>query len=498
MSASRERKMRSQQSQNTEPAKKTKKKKLSEGWILAICVVLVLAIVFGSIFVYRTIQNNKTVLTVGEHEISVKEFNYFYSSFANQMGSIISYLGVESGVALDEQSVDLATAQNWGYVQGEVPTDELTWAHVFAYSAMSEAARTYAYYDDAMANGFADDHVAEEVDKEIAEMEAYAAEQGISLDDLLESNYGPSADEDSYREYLRVSHIASHYYSETSSTKQYTREELDAHFNENADSFTYASYYLYTVNASEFVAEPAEGEEKADPTKIEQGQAKEAAEAMAAEFDVTDKKVSVKAEQLRSTVASTISEDAANWLFDEAAKGDVKMFATSTGNTYYVLKLIDNQDYQTVNALSITISADAEELAEGEKTAAEKISAIKDALAADASEESFRKLMEEYANEGSTEELNAWARGNMANVSADALIWASVEDRNAGDYEVFEGTDATTFVFFLGYEKSYRDTQINNTLISNYFTAILDAALANCGYDEAAAMKGNVGLAYNG
>ena len=57
MSASRERKKRLVQEENPAPEKKTKKK-LSEGVILAISVVLVLALVIGGILGYRAYWRN--------------------------------------------------------------------------------------------------------------------------------------------------------------------------------------------------------------------------------------------------------------------------------------------------------------------------------------------------------------------------------------------------------------------------------------------------------
>ena len=97
MSASRERKKRiaSEQPAAGQPAAK---KKLSEGLLLAIAVFLVLAIVFGSIAIYRVYWRHATVLTVGEHEVSTVEFNFFFNSAVNELvntyGSYLSLLEI--------------------------------------------------------------------------------------------------------------------------------------------------------------------------------------------------------------------------------------------------------------------------------------------------------------------------------------------------------------------------------------------------------------------
>ena len=84
---------------------KKAKKKVSEGWIFAISMLLVVALVFGGIFAYRAWQRNQTVLTVGEHEISVKEFNYFYNATASSFYNYASYLGFDTATPLDQQEI---------------------------------------------------------------------------------------------------------------------------------------------------------------------------------------------------------------------------------------------------------------------------------------------------------------------------------------------------------------------------------------------------------
>ena len=88
-------------------AKKTKKK-LSEGWIFAIIVILIPVIVFGVIFGVQASWRNATVVSVGDHKVSTTEFNYFYRGALNSIystyGSYISLLGIDTSTPLDEQS----------------------------------------------------------------------------------------------------------------------------------------------------------------------------------------------------------------------------------------------------------------------------------------------------------------------------------------------------------------------------------------------------------
>jgi len=81
MSASREKNKRNAQVEHAAPAKQ--KKKISEGWILAISVVLIVALVFGGVLGYRIYQSNRTVLTVGDHEINSVELSYYFVDMVN-------------------------------------------------------------------------------------------------------------------------------------------------------------------------------------------------------------------------------------------------------------------------------------------------------------------------------------------------------------------------------------------------------------------------------
>jgi hypothetical protein len=104
MSASRERKERAKLAM-AQPEKKVpvKKKKLSEGWVLAISVILVVVVVFGSILGIRAYQRNQTVLTVGDKALTVREFNYYYNQTVSNYSGYASYFGIDTTKPLDKQ-----------------------------------------------------------------------------------------------------------------------------------------------------------------------------------------------------------------------------------------------------------------------------------------------------------------------------------------------------------------------------------------------------------
>lgn len=171
-------------------------------------------------------------------------------------------------------------------------------------------------------------------------------------------------------------------------------------------------------------------------------------------------------------------------------------------DTYYVVKLIDKENYQTINAIELFVEADDEEdhdHEEGEEVdhlhAAEKVTAVTDALKADASEENFKALVEEYSS-NTDSVIENMTRSTMSGVSTDVLLWA-LEERKAGDYQVFETTSGTIFLYFTGYGDTYRDLSVSSTIKSEWFSDLAEAAQAVCNYDEDAAMHGNVGLSFS-
>ena len=225
MSASRERKKRTQQPGETVPAAPKKKKKLSEGWIFAITIILVVALVFGGLMIYRAQERSKTVLTVGSHDVSVKEFNFFYNSTVNTLSSYASYVGIDTSVGLDEQYVTSDGAMYLGlfgidssYLEDKELTDgvyNVTWAQLIADAAKSSAVTTYVLYDAAMDAGFeVTDEIENEVESGMEVMQGYADQNGESLNSLIRRVFGSGCTAKGYREYLTVNYIADHYSAE--------------------------------------------------------------------------------------------------------------------------------------------------------------------------------------------------------------------------------------------------------------------------------------------
>ncbi len=529
MSASRERKERANKIV-AQPVKQ-EKKKVSEGLILAISVILVLVAVFGTILCIRTTQMNQTVMTVGEKEVKVREFNYFFSQAANNFGSYASYLGIDTTSPIDKQTVNSESVSMMGLLgmdteildgyKQEDGSYDITWAGYFAEVAKESAAQTYALYQAAEDAGFkVSEEVSTSITNELLNVDLYAQIYGMSSDKFIEAQYGDGCNRENYEEYLTASYTATEY----ASNYVYSDAEIDAKYRSAVEDYDVATYMLYSANAEEFeeteeteeteATESTETTETTEETPVSEeaiAAAKAAAEAMVENFDETDSSVNLYADHVKSSVQTYINEEAATWIFETAQAGDVKYFEDTENNIYYAVKLITNDvNYQTFNSLMIYIADDAEDTEttedheghdheEGEEsetlTAEEKLEAVKSGLASDASEENFRALASEYSGETSVD-LEDVSYGYInGNISSDALVWF-MGDRKVGDYEIFEMSGAKVVLYYNGLSETYRKLSVNSALVNEMVEALSEEAVASCNFDMEAAMNGSVSLTF--
>lgn len=501
MSASRERKKRMQEDTlSASAAPKKTKKKLSEGWILTICVVLILALVFGSIFGFRAYQRSRTVLTVGSHEVKVPEFNFFYYNTVSSFTNYASYVGLDTSTALDKQNVTtnavtylplfgVDTSYLADYQANEAGVyEDVTWAQLFASTTKDVIVQTYAVYNAAVAAGYTlDEEDVAEIDSEIESIKSIAAAQGEKPDELFARVFGNGCDTEGYRNYMVVVHTASHY----PDTLQYTDEQITARYEESKEDFDVVSFYLYTTKASDYAAENEDGT-TAEPTDEDAAKAKADAESMEKDFRAANEAVTVCADYTKASITSSYGEEAAAWLFDTAALDGETVKLFEKDDTYYVIKLAAKGDYQSYNALELFIENDSEEVAEGEMTAERKIAAISASMKADHSEENMKAMIEAYGD-GSDGVVENMMLNSMAGVDKSIFAWG-LEKHKAGDFASFITDSGTMYLYITGEGDTRVNVSVSNTLANEWLEDITETAEANCGYDEDAALGGNVGL----
>ena len=344
MSASSKKKLRNEQ----QTAKMTEKqvaeqkeaKKLTLYTTIFVVVLAVMVVFAIAIGVTRSITNsgvherNTVALTVGDHEISNAELNYFYMSainnFNSNYGSYAAMLGLDTSKPLNEQVINNDTG--------------LTWADDFLNTAKDNARSAYALADAAEAAGFtlSEDDLAD-IDSTISNMKLYANLYGYSsTKDFLKAQYGNGATEESYRQYVTLNALASAYRNSYSSSLTYTDADLRAAESENYEKYSSFTYNTYYLAASKFQTDEVD----ADSDEAVKA-AKEAADSLIGEdvatvedFDAAIAALDVNRDTEASSTAytdqqySSVSATIRDWVIDSARKeGDKTVIANTSTST---------------------------------------------------------------------------------------------------------------------------------------------------------------------
>ena len=527
MSASSKKKLRS-----AERAEKLTEKQLQEQkeakklriFTIAIVAVVVLMLVFAVYTaVSRAVTNsgmkekNTVALTVGEHEISNAELNYFYidavNNFLGQYGSYASMFGLDTTVPLNEQFFSEET--------------QTTWADYFIESASASAQAVYAIVDAAEAEGYAlPEEYTTQIDASLTNLDAYAVMYGYpDTDTYVKAMYGNGASEKGLRAYYELTALADAY--QIHYTDSLTYDEAALRAEDDADpkqynSYSYNSYYLASSKFLEGGTTDEEGnttysdEEKAASVTAAEAAAKALAEgeyADVAAFDAAIAALSINAEvenasstAYTDTLYSSLNSVVQDWVADESRKaGDVDYIASTstttdedgnektTVNGYYVVMFQGSTDnnYPLANvrhilaayeggsydsSTGLTTYTDEEKAAA--KAAAEEILAQWEA--GEASEESFAALANEKSADSDGTDGGLYEDVYPGQMVTNFNDWCFDEAREPGNTGIVESEFGYHVMFYSGdSETSYRaymiDSKLRNEDANEWYTALIEA-----------------------
>ncbi len=527
MSASSKKKLR-----NAQEAEKMTEKQLKEQqeakklkiqstiFVVVIALMVVFAVYTAATnFISHSgiFERNTTALTVGDHEVSNAELNYYFvdavNNFYSQYGSYAAMFGLDVTKPLNEQVISEETG---------------TWADDFLNSAIENAKAVYALNDAAAAAGFtlSEEELAS-IDMSIANMGAYATMYGYSnAEDYMKAMYGNGATEETLREYIIMNTLANSYQNYYAETLTYEDADLRAEEAENFDlysAFSYNSYYLATTK---FLEGGTEGENGTVTYSDEEKEAARAAAETTAKVLAQEENNTVEAldaaiaalpinaetENAASTAYvnnsyTSISSVISEWVTDDARKaGDITYIASTststdaegkeitTVNGYYVVLFngSDDNNFPLANVRHILVSFEggsynsttgmtvySDEEKAAAKAKADEIMAAW--LEGDANEDSFAALAKEkstdpgsVANGGLYEDIYP---GQMVTAFND---WCFEEGRKHGDTGIVETEYGYHIMFYSAdSETLYRDFLIKNTLInkdtSAWYTDLVEA-----------------------
>ena len=525
MSASKN-KMAERQRQEAQEAKKLKVYTTTFWIVMALCLCIVVTTVLSNP-VKNVLYKNNVAVTVGDHEVSSVELNYFFidtvNDYINQFGEYASYL-LDTTTPLNKQVIDKES--------GETLADSLLKA------AESTLKRTYALYDLAMEKGFKLDEEDEKaIDTLVTNMEFYAMYYGYGdVKSYLQGIYGNGSEVESYKEYQRINLIADRYYAEYAETLDYNDEQIREYEagkdgeGENAKdrfhNFSSVTYSYYYVACNKWAPEKDDKGNKieytADQLKEAREKAKAAAEALAAgkfedlaafdkaigEMEINkDEKTKPTASRFEDQLVPQVSHnDVREWLISKDLKeGDLTVIENSTGEGdkkevkgYYVVRFgsLDENRFNLKDVRHILIKfeggkynsttgqttfTDAEKKAALEK--AEKI--YNEWVKSGASEEDFKDLVEEHSGDTASVEDG----GLYENVFPGQMVekfedFCYDENRKAGDHGIVESTSGYHIMLFVGdSDVTYRDFMIKAELRADELEEWLDDLVEKLDYE---------------
>ena len=509
MSASSKKKLRNEQEaaklteRQLAEQKEAKKLKL---YTAAFAVVLVLLLITAiTVGITQTISNsgireNKTVaMTIGGHEISNAELNYYYMStvnnFYSQNGSYAAMFGLDVTKPLNEQVMDESTGE--------------TWADYFLESAKNTAVSVYALKDAAIAAGHTlNEELTAAADTTIENMELYATVYGYSdADGYLKAMYGKGATMETYRSYIEDTLLADDYYAAYADTLVYEDAAIRAAEKENFHAYSAFTYNYYHLPVTKFL----EGGTTAEDGTVTYSDEEKAAAAAACEetakaltgeeitsVELLDAAIAALPFNAEASTASTFYEDnaygyisapVAEWLSDSSRKeGDLTYLVNSTTaedgtetvNGYYIVyfhsvndnafalknvrHILVNFEGGTTDEATGAVTYSDEEKAAAKAEAEEILAAFK---AGEATEAAFAALAAEK-----TDDTGSAATGGLYEDVYPGQMVANFEDwcydaHKTGDTGIVESEYGYHVMYFVGdSDLTYRDYQITNELRS--------------------------------
>lgn len=430
--------------QKRKEAKEKEKKEKRIEIIISVVAVAALVCLIASfpIRTYRTV--NKTIATIGGHDISKVEFDYNYNvvkdNYLQQYGTYLSMFGLDVSKDLNKQMY----------------SDVLTWKDYFEQETVASITRGKALKDQADAAGFTyDTDEAFESFKQSVTDAAKGADS--SAKSYLQQVYGLYATFGRLEEYVRESAFVNAYYAQVSEEKAPTDEQIQAEYDANRNNYDSVDYYMTTIKA-ELPTEPTEladpveetvdaeaadetaevTEEKAyEPSEAEIAKAMEDAEALA---DAAEKNIEKDGELSEGAKYTGITGLVRDWLFDENRKdGDTTVIEDTAGHQYYVVSFVKRYLDETPAANMHIIS----------KNGADAQAILDEWKNGDATEESFAALADKYNEGGSFTAEGGYYEGVTRRGTHEELAaWLYEEGRAAGDTTVITTEDGNSYVLY--------------------------------------------------
>lgn len=529
MSASKQKKARQEQKAaymterqiaEAKEAKKLKAYTLTFWIVLALCVSIVLG-TFAVNPIKDVIYKNTHAVTIGEHELTSVEFNYFYidaiNNYCNQYYQYISYM-LNVNAPLSSQVYD--------------KTNNITWADAFVTMATNNAKSTYAMYDEAVKNGHKlTEKEQASIETMFSNLESNAKAYGYrSANAYLADVYGNGASVETYREYYVINAMADSYYTAYADSLEYTDAEMREYETNKTvefNSYSYATYYIPYSSLLE--TKKDENGKTIEATEDEKNAARDAAKKLAeelaamnfADLDAFDKAVQalpfnkdkkdIECTRAEDVLYSNINTLFRDWItgkvvteeeekdeskdsedkeeevpvYEPRTEGQMTVIAnTSTSgdkeviNGYYVIRYgsVNDNTFKLKNVRHLLVAFEGGKTdsttgtttyTEAEKKAAKDAAqALLDQWkAGEMTEDSFAALANKESDDGDGTTGGLYEDIFPGQMEEPFEDWCYDAERKVGDVELVETQYGWHIMYFVGdSETNYRDFMISNTM----------------------------------
>ncbi|RHO56175.1 hypothetical protein DW094_05995 [Ruminococcaceae bacterium AM07-15] len=431
---------------------------------LAAILVLVL-LVFGLLYATGTLQRHMTAMTVGDSKISGQEYSYYYNMLrSNFLSSNESYL---SSMGLTSSTLDDANY-----------TEDMTFGEYFRQQTDSTIRVAYELYNEATENGYEMSQEGQEnYDANIQAVKDAAKKSDTSETKYLQTVTGVSITMEEYEEILWKDALGKDYYENTQA-KEYTAEDLEGYYAENADQFDLADYRVFQVFF--------DAEDEASKTA-----AKEKADAFAAAVTDEQSFIDMAKEQAAedqveqySKPEGTLTEGATlstsgtviDWVKDASRKeGDVEVLEISSNYSvvYFIDRYRDDSESVDVRHILLSVAEDSDEAAKNEvKAQAEAL--LEEWKAGEATEDSFAELAREHSSDSNASQGGLYTGINESTNFVDTFKnWCLDESRQVGDTGIVETEYGYHIMYFVGSRPTW-ESSAEEALTNDDYYAYLD------------------------
>ncbi len=439
----------------------------------AAAVLVVVAIVAGLGWAlvdhFGIVEKYSTALTVGETKVTVAQYNYYYAmayQYYAQMESSYQEQGVSMGFPLDKAPDEVSTNQTDD--EGNV----IYYDAAVADYAANLAFQQVALYQDAFSAGYSlNEEEQKQIDEAIASIREQAQTNSYSLNAFIRASYSKGLNEKGLRKLLEMELIASRYNEdiETKANESVTDDQVTAEYKENSKTYNYADIRYYSITLTSVTKAASETDEEFNKRKAEAQKPQiDAANAMLEKITDAETFKTAALEHKNSNLAegtkptevdptvenkgatytalkTSLSEEAANWIFDATRKaGEKKVFTTEKAA---IVVLVNNPAYEGISAdvrhclIKFDVEENKEPTDEIKMAASKKANEVKDEwIKAGATEEAFKDIVKKYNEDTASTEnggLYEDIRPN-SNYVTSFKNWAIDPARKTGDCEIVE------------------------------------------------------------